>query len=117
MVEDDADGEFLIGHALKRRFPGAAVRACRDADDAVSVARSRSDWLGFVVHRALDLDGIGIVRRLRAINERAIVVMVSGRDQRAAALAAGASHFIRYNDWSGLGALFDSSDETSSAPP
>jgi len=107
IVEDDADGEFLLERALLRRFRKASIQIYRDGDEAIAAAQSGS-WAGFVVHRALDVDGIEMVRRLRAAAPDVRVVLVSGRDQSAAAKQAGAI-FSQFNDWQGLAAVFDQS--------
>lgn len=107
VIEDDADGEFLIERALLRRFQQASVEIFRDSDEAVGAAKT-GDWTGFVVHRALDANGIDMVRRLRAANSRVPIVMVSGRDQSVAATAAGASHFVPYREWQQIANVFES---------
>lgn len=98
VVEDDPDGEFLIERALIKRFPKASVQIFGDADDALKAAKA-GEWTGIVVHRALDVDGVEVVRRLRRLSETWPIVMVSGRDQESEAAAAGATRFMRYMDW------------------
>jgi DNA-binding response OmpR family regulator len=106
VVEDDADGEFILERALLRRFREASVQIFRDTDDAVNAA-GMGEWRGFVVHRALDLNGIEVVRRLQRAAPGVRIIMVSGRDQESAALAAGATHFLAFGEWQRLGGLFD----------
>jgi DNA-binding response OmpR family regulator len=106
IVEDDEDGGFLIERAITKRFPGAEIRTFSDGD-AAAAAAADGPWRGFIVHRSLDVDGIGIVKRLHFLNPHVPIVMISGRDQAAAALAAGATHFVRYADWQTLGTIFE----------
>ena len=107
VVEDDSDGEFLSERAVLRKFKDASVHIVRDAEEALT-ATSQGEWTGFIVHRALDVDGIEMVRRLRAAAPAVTIVMVSGRDQRAAATTAGATHFLPFNRWQRLADLFAS---------
>jgi DNA-binding response OmpR family regulator len=110
VVEDDADGEFLLGRSLLRRYPRANVCVFPDANEALAAAKSQT-WTGFIVHRALDLDGIEMIKRLRSSDRAVPIVMVSGRDQRAAALAAGANAFLHYAEWPRLASCFAAESE------
>jgi len=106
IVEDDADGEFLLQRALRRRFPEAVVHIVHDADEAVNSAKE-GEWTGVVIHRALDVDGIEVVQRVRTAAPAARIVMVSARDQKTAALAAGATEFVSFSAWQPLSKLFE----------
>ncbi|HVU32899.1 MAG TPA: response regulator [Opitutaceae bacterium] len=106
IVEDDEDGGFLIERALRRKFAGAEIQMVRDGD-AARAAAATGTWRGFIVHRSLDVDGLEVVRRLRAINRTIPIVFISGRDQSTTAVAAGATQFVRYSDWQTLGVVFE----------
>ena len=106
VVEDDDDGELLLERALLRRFQEATVLIFRDGDEAVAAAKV-GPWTGFLIHRALDVDGIEMVRRLRAVAPDVRSVLVSGRDQKTAARDAGAQ-FVSFTDWQSLTQAFES---------
>jgi DNA-binding response OmpR family regulator len=104
IVEDNPEGQHLLSRTLARKFPGAAIQALADADAALEAARKGS-FDAIIVHRAAELDGGATVKRLRAENPRVAIVMVSGTDRSAAALAAGADRFLHYDAWLNIGAV------------
>lgn len=104
VVDDNADSRFLLVKTLLRKFPTAIIRECQECVDAVKIAQL--DTLAAIVaHRAADLDGISLIRELRAANPKVIIVMVSGLDRTESAIRAGATCFLNYDEWLRVGSL------------
>ena len=104
VVDDNADSRFLLVKTLLRKFPEAVIRECQESVDAVRIAK-RNALSAIVAHRAADLDGISLIRELRAANPHVIIVMVSGLDRSLTAVAAGATCFLNYDEWLRVGSL------------
>jgi DNA-binding response OmpR family regulator len=105
VFEDDPDGQFLIRRVLLREFPEAEICVFHDASVAFAAAQTGS-WAGCIVHRALDLDALEIIRRLRREHPALTIVAMSGAVDGGEARAAGASHFSGYDGWRQLAACF-----------
>lgn len=104
VVDDNADSRFLLVKTLLRKFPTAIIRECQECVDAVKIAQF--DTLAAIVaHRAADLDGISLIRELRAANPTVIILMVSGLDRTESAIRAGATCFLNYDEWLRVGSL------------
>mgnify|MGYP001578304715 CR=1 FL=1 len=104
VVDDNADSRFLLVKTLLRKFPTAIIRECQECVDAVKIAQL--DTLAAIVaHRAADLDGISLIRELRAANPKVIILMVSGLDRTESAIRAGATCFLNYDEWLRVGSL------------
>lgn len=104
VVDDNADSRFLLVKTLLRKFPTAIIRECQECVDAVKIAQL--DTLAAIVaHRAADLDGISLIRELRAANPNVIILMVSGLDRTESAIRAGATCFLNYDEWLRVGSL------------
>ena len=104
IVDDNADSRFLLVKTLLRKFPQAVLQETQDGESAVSLVRS--DILdAVVVHRAAEIDGISLVRRLRQTNSMVPIVMVSGIDRTKEALEAGANTFLSYDAWLRIGTV------------
>jgi DNA-binding NtrC family response regulator len=104
VVDDNADSRFLLVKTLQRKFPDALIRECQESEPAVAIARTES-LAAIVAHRAADLDGISLIRGLRAANADVIIVMVSGLDRTLSAIRAGATCFLNYDEWLRVGSL------------
>lgn len=52
-----------------------------------------------VSHRTHEFDGVSLIGELRRRNATVPILMMSGIDRRGAALAAGASAFLTYEEW------------------
>ena len=104
MVEDRDDDEFLISRAIKKEFPDAMLKSYRDAAEALSAAKSQR-WDAFIVHRALDVGGIVVVKELRQAQPDAMIIMISGRNQTPEAIAAGADRFLGFDELQQLGPI------------
>lgn len=104
VVDDNADSRFLLVKTMLRKFPDAEILECQESVDAVRLARSEA-LSAIVAHRAADLDGISLIRELRAANSEVIILMVSGLDRTQKALQAGATCFLNYDEWLCVGSL------------
>lgn len=106
VVDDNADGRALLGRTLIRKFPSAAIVECGDGNTAITLAGTEH-FDGIVVHRAGEFDGESLVRSLRQVARDVAIIMVSGVDRTAAAMAAGATAFLEYDRWLMLGSLVE----------
>ncbi len=104
VVDDNADSRFLLVKTLLRKFPTAIIRECQECAEAVQIALV-PNLAAIVAHRAADLDGITLIRELRAANPRVIILMVSGLDRAESATRAGATCFLNYDEWLRVGSL------------
>ena len=104
VVDDNADSRFLLVKTLQRKFPHAVIREAQESQHAVAIAMTE-DIAAIVAHRAADLDGISMIRALRAANPHVIIVMVSGLDRTQSAIRAGATCFLNYDEWLRVGSL------------
>ena len=106
VVEEDNDRRFLLVKTLLRKFPGAAVHECRDAEQALGIARS-DQLAAIVTHRTAEMFGVDLVRAFRAINREVPIVMLSSIDREEAALEAGANAFLLYDEWLRIGTVVE----------
>jgi CheY-like chemotaxis protein len=104
VVDDNADSRFLLVKTLQRKFPDAVIRECQDSEAAVLYAQD-PDLSAIIAHRAADLDGISLIRALRAANPQVIILMVSGLDRTHSAIRAGATCFLNYDEWLRVGSI------------
>ena len=91
---------------LQRKFADAVVREAEDANEAVDVARTGA-LAAIITHRTFDLSGADLVKQLRAVDPRVPIVMVSGMDRAADAIAAGATSFLPYEEWLRIGSIVE----------
>lgn len=106
VIDFHRESRDLLVRTLTRKFPGAAVHESDDADKAVEMARAL-DLKAIVTHRTFDLSGAELVRRLRDADPLVPIVMVSGIDREGAALEAGASSFLSYDEWLRIGTVVE----------
>lgn len=107
IVDDNADARSLLTRTLIRKFPQSIASECGDADTAVLIARSEK-LAAIVVHRAGEVTGLELVPLLRKVAPAVPIVYVSGIDRSQAALKVGATAFLNYDAWLGLGTLIAS---------
>lgn len=104
VVDDNPDGRALLARTLLRKFPESLATECNDAQTALTMARSeRLDAI--VVHRASEVPGLELIPQLRQLAPDVPIVFVSGYDRSEEAKAAGATTFLNYDAWLGLGTL------------
>lgn len=104
IVDDNADARSLLTRTLLRKFPQSLATECGDATTAILTAKSeRLDAV--IVHRAGEMTGLELIPLLRQVAPSVPLVCVSGIDRTREAMAAGASAFLNYDAWLGLGTL------------
>ena len=106
IIDHNPDSRFLLVKTLLRKFPDSRLNECEDADAAVEILR-REPIDAIVSHRTIEVDGITLIRTLRAIKPEVPIVMVSSVDRTTAALEAGASRFLNYDEWLRIGSLVE----------
>jgi CheY-like chemotaxis protein len=106
VIDDNVENRFLLSRTIQRKYPHASVVECGELATAIEIAGHR-DVDAVVSHRAGEVDGIELVRELRRANATVPIVMVSGYDRTRAALAAGATRFLNYDEWLRLGSVID----------
>ena len=104
ILDDNPDTRFLLSKTLLRKFPTCVLQEYQDADSAVAAAGKKGVDL-IVVHRLWDIDGVSLIKRLRAANPRVPIIAVSGIDRSAETLAAGATRFLHYDEWLRIGTV------------
>ncbi len=122
VIDDNADSRFLLVKTLMRKFPSAVIQECQSAESAVERAAHRN-LTAVITHRSTELGGIALLRQLRSANSSVPIVMVSSIDRRDAALAAGATGFLLYDEWLRIGTVVSAlimsrpSEASASIPP
>ena len=104
VVDDNTDSRFLLVKTLLRKFPKSVVQETQDAATASELAAS-DQVSAIVVHRAVDIDGVTLVRLIRDANPVVPIVMVSGIDRSKSAVEAGATAFLNYDAWLRIGSV------------
>ncbi|HEY1109706.1 MAG TPA: hypothetical protein VGE76_13755, partial [Opitutaceae bacterium] len=104
IVDDNADARSLLTRTLIRKFPQSIASECGDANTAILIARSEK-LTAIVVHRAGEVTGLELIPLLRKVAPTVPLVYVSGIDRSQAAIKAGATAFLNYDAWLGLGTL------------
>jgi CheY-like chemotaxis protein len=104
IVDDNADGRFLLSKTLLRCFPQCAVQECVDIDVAQALVRKLHP-AAIVTHRARGLDGMETIRMLREADPHIPIVYLSGIDRAAESRIAGATCFLNYDAWLRIGTV------------
>ena len=104
VIDHHRDSRFLLVTCLQRKFPGAAIIEAEEGDPAIELAR-RDDLAAIVTHRTREYYGTELVGKLREANPEVPIVMVSGIERTAPALAAGADRFLLYDEWLRIGSI------------
>ncbi|MES2695931.1 MAG: response regulator [Verrucomicrobiota bacterium] len=104
IVDDNADARSLLARTLIRKFPQSLVTECGDADTAILTARAEK-LAAIIVHRAGEMTGIELLPHLRKVAPDTPIIYVSGIDRSRQAMEAGATAFLNYDAWLGLGTL------------
>lgn len=104
IVDDNADARSLLTRTLLRKFPQSLATECGDATTATLTAQSEKID-AIIVHRAGEVTGLELLPQLRKVAPEVPIVYVSGIERTQEALAAGATAFLNYDAWLGLGTL------------
>jgi two-component system OmpR family response regulator len=96
IIEDDTDNADYVAHGLREL--GWAVTVCHDALDAVGRAVDQA-WDVIILDRMLpnEVDGLSILKSLRAIGRRTPVVILSAlsaTDERVRGLKEGCDDYL-----------------------
>jgi len=106
VIDFQRESRFLLVKTLSRKFPGAVIRECDSAEQAVRLARAQ-DIACIITHRTFETPGVDLVRQLREVDPDVPIVMVSGLDRQKAAMAAGATSFLNYDEWLRIGTIVE----------
>lgn len=106
VIDDNRDSRFLLSKTLLRKFPEAVLHECETSAAAREAVRTLP-LSAIISHRTSDTPGLELLLELRALNRNVPIVMVSGMDRQAAALAAGADRFFLYDEWLRIGTVVD----------
>lgn len=104
VVDHHKDSRFLLVKCLLRKFPQAQIFEAEEGEAAIDIVRLR-DVDAIVTHRTREYFGTELVEKFRAVSENVPIVMVSGIERTAPALAAGADRFMLYDEWLRIGTL------------
>ncbi len=100
LVDDDADGLFLIGRILGQAFPASEIVLARDGAEALA-GLSRLPIDAIVTDNCMsEMSGLQMTREIRATGSRIPIVMVTGSDElEAEAAQSGVTLFHRHSEW------------------
>jgi ActR/RegA family two-component response regulator len=104
IIDDNSDSRFLLARTLLRKFPTAALMECCDDGIAATIAAAEKVD-AIVIHRTGESTGLEMLPILRRVNANVPIVMVSGINRSAAAMKAGASYFLIYDEWLRIGTV------------
>ncbi len=100
LVNDDEDGLFLLEHAVSREFPSSSILKTRSAADALAMLNTQAVDAIITDNRMPAMDGIEMVRLIRARDQRTPIIMLTGSEQlKATALAVGVTAFLASGSW------------------
>ena len=106
VIDFHPESRFLLVKTLQRKFPNATIYESDDAEKAIELVRA-VNLAAVITHRTFEVEGVELVRMLRNADPKVPIVMVSGIDREAAALAAGANTFLHYDEWLRVGSVVD----------
>ena len=106
VIDFHAESRYLLVTTLRRKFPDAEIHEIDDADVAIALVQGRQ-VTAVITHRTFEVEGVDLVRQLRAVDSRVPIIMVSGVDREEAALAAGATAFLHYDEWLRTGSVVE----------
>ncbi len=104
VVDHHKDSRFLLVKCLLRKFPHAIIEEAEEGDPAVAIARL-GGLAAIVTHRTREYVGTDLVAKFRQVSPSVPIVMVSGIERTAPALAAGADRFMLYDEWLRIGTI------------
>jgi CheY-like chemotaxis protein len=104
VIDDNPESRFLLTKTLLRKFPQVMLLECADAGSATRTAATEELDV-IIVHRSADVIGVEMIQMLREVSTSVPIIMVSGIDRSAEALAAGANFFLSYDEWLRIGTV------------
>jgi len=102
VIDGDSGGRDALAHILTFYYPHAAVIACETSIAAIEEVRHRAP-AAVLLRRTIDMDELSLVQMLRQANASIPIICISTVDRSDAALAAGATTFLRYDQTHLLG--------------
>lgn len=106
VIDFNHDSRFLLVKTLRRKFPDATIQECDEAEPALAYLQNQSVSV-VITHRSFDTPGLELVRQLHEVDPSVPIVMVSGVERAEAAIAAGASMFLHYDEWLRIGTIVE----------
>ena len=103
VIDHHKDSRVLLVKCLHRKFPHAVIDEAEDGERALLMAER--EYTAIVTHRTREFLGTELVEKLRAVDNQVPIVMVSGIERTAPALAAGADRFMLYDEWLRIGTI------------
>jgi len=109
LIDDNRDGRCVIARAVQRKFHEAPLHEFVTFAAALPLLRSLEtdpgSWI-VVTGQTSEHDPVALAAAVRAVHPQ-VLLIVLGHNQAAAALAAGATHFLEYEAWLLLGRLIE----------
>jgi len=102
IIDHNPDSAELLARSLRRKFALAAMFQTPDSDDALKTLAS-VQIAAVILHRALGADAVQMTTALRQVNPTVPIIVVSGVDRSESVLAAGATGFLKFDEWLMLG--------------
>jgi CheY-like chemotaxis protein len=104
VVDDNSDGRLFLSKTLLESFPRAEIVECEHSDAVLHELQCGKTAV-FLLHRATDADGLPLVEMLRAASPTIPIIYLSGIDRTDAALEAGATTFLQYDQYRLIGQI------------
>lgn len=100
IVDDEEDIRFLIRRVIARLYVSARIFEAANGQEALKLYESHGADLMIIDHQIPLLDGLSLVRYLRAQNVTIPMVMISNNPQiEEVAVSAGATRFMDKHDF------------------
>jgi len=106
VIDFNAESRFLLVKTLRRKFPTALIHETDVAENALELTRD-VNLTAIISHRTFDVEGVELVRQLRAVDRDVPIVMVSGIDRGSGPIEAGANAFLHYDQWLRIGTMVE----------
>ena len=104
VIDHHRDSRFLLVKCLQRKFPDAHIDEAEEGEEAVALTAA-TRYSAIVTHRTREYLGTELVEILREQDNQVPIVMVSGIERSAPAIAAGADRFMLYDEWLRIGTI------------
>lgn len=117
LVNDHENGLFLLERAVMREFPAAVVVKSRSAEEALAFWQHRKFDAIITDNRMPQMEGLDLVRAIRAVDRATPILMLTGSPQAEAdARAAGVNDFLSSGSWDDIRARIRRLFRATSAP-
>jgi DNA-binding NtrC family response regulator len=104
VVDDAAEGGFLLVRNLARAMPRVVIHTCKELESAVAWLWSVNVHV-VVLHKRREEEAVSFIRAVRSAYPGVVIIAVSGTHRNESVLAAGASDVLEYGNWTELGML------------